>query len=124
MVISQATFGWGLLEVDVTIPVRWRAVAGGLASRHRRPASPRACVMATTRRLSTEIDLLETSGRHRSVDLCPWFDERLRSASTANDIPTIADVAPAIAIDRRPGLLIWSIDGVRDRSDDRAGHRR
>ncbi|MEZ5375472.1 MAG: glycoside hydrolase family 16 protein [Acidimicrobiales bacterium] len=112
MVISQATFGWGLLEVDVTIPVGgglWPAVwlldaeacvAPGMCDGYDTPSYH-------------EIDLLETSGDTEVSTSVHWFDERLRSASTANDIPTIADGGThTIAIDRRPGLLIWSIDGV------------
>ncbi len=112
MVISQATFGWGRVEVDVRLPIGtglWPAVwlldaqacsAPGVCEGYETPAYH-------------EIDLIETSGDTDVSTSVHWYQDRIRSLSTTAERPSIGDgEIHTIALDRRPGLLVWSLDGV------------
>ncbi len=112
MIISEATFGWGRIEVDVVLPTGdglWPAIWLLDADAC---AGPGECAgYATT--AYHEIDLLETSGGTDVSTSVHWFDERIRSITTTESRPSIADGSVrTIGLDRRPGLLIWTLDGV------------
>ncbi len=112
MIISEATFGWGLIEVDVVVPTGaglWPAI--WLLDAEACEGPGECAGYATTD--YHEIDLLETSGGTEVSTSVHWFDERIRTLSTTDFRRSIVDGSVhTIGLDRRPGLLIWTLDGV------------
>ncbi len=111
MIISSESFGWGRVEVDLRLPTGsglWPAV---WLLDSEACSAPGVCEGYETPRYH-EIDLLETSGGDEVSTSVHWFDERIRSLSITATQPVVDGQLHTIAIDRRPGLLVWSLDGV------------
>ncbi len=112
MVISQESFGWGRIEVDVRLPIGaglWPAVWLLDAEAC---SAPGLCEGYETTQYH-EIDVLETAGGTQVSTSVHWFEDRIRSISSTNDQPAVGDGGiHTFAIDRRPGLLVWTLDGV------------
>ncbi len=117
MVVSDATYGWGRFEVDVALPTGtglWPAVwlldATACAGPGRCPGYESTDYH--------EIDLIETTGDDTAVSTVHWFESdgvtgRFRSSGGQRTVSGLADgSAHTVALDRRPGLLVWSVDGV------------
>lgn len=111
MVVSEATFGWGTLEVDVDLPAGtglWPAI--WLLDAEACEAPGRCSGYATP--AYHEIDLIETRGDDRAIASVHWFDDRLRSESATLPVPGLTVGVHTVRIDRRPGLLVWSVDDI------------
>lgn len=112
MLVSQDSFGYGTYSFEIVLPSDlglWPAVWLLDAEACE---SPGRCAGYETQSYH-EIDLLETSGRDPGVVYTSvhWWDEVIRSGSAM----TAADLAGerhVVSLQRRPGLLIWELDGV------------
>ncbi len=109
MVISRDSFEWGTFSATVTLPDGdglWPAI--WLLDDEACEAPGRCAGYESS--AFHEIDMLETRTQqpdelHLSVH---WWDERIRSASST---ATAAGDGLSITVERRPGLLIWRLDG-------------
>lgn len=111
LAISTGTFGWATITADVTLPVNeglWPAL--WLLDAEACQGAGRCNDYESTR--YHEIDLLETNGSspttvHTTVH---WWDGRHRS-DTATSVLESGLTQAELRLERRPGLLIWRIDG-------------
>lgn len=109
MLIARERVGWATISTSITLPRGdglWPAIwlLGDTAC-----DAPGRCLDYETTAYY-EIDLLEVRGQepgeaHLSLH---WFDERIRSASS---VSALDGSTVHLDFERRPGLLIWRING-------------
>lgn len=113
MVISERRFGWGRLEIDASIP----SGAGLWPALWLLPeaacTAPGRCAGYDTGDY-VEVDLVETIGHepgrlHTSVH---WNDAGLRSASAVHALPIDDGAVRTFALDWRPGVVRFEVDGT------------
>lgn len=114
MAISTNDFGWGTFAGEVTVPTTpglWPAL--WLLSSEACEGAGRCSGFATS--AFHEIDILETDGTPTAHTTVHWWDDVHRSTTaTAPLAPESLGTASnlQIELERRPGLLVWHIDGV------------
>ncbi len=117
MVVSESTYRWGRIEVDAAFPSGsglWPAIWLLDADACEGPGR---CPGYRTIDYH-EIDLIETTGDETAVSTVHWFESvgetgRFRSLGDRRLVPGLTDGAlHTVALDRRPGLLVWSVDGI------------
>lgn len=113
MVVSTHAYGFGLLAFDVVVPAGeglwpalWLLDAEACES-------PGRCAGYLTPAYH-EIDLLETRGSDPDNVFASvhWWDGRIQSNTVARQVEGLSSGVHTIELDRRPGLLVWSVDGV------------
>ena len=109
MAISATNLGWSTITADVTLPAGdglWPAI--WLLSADACEGAGRCSGFATNE--YHEIDLLETRGSDPTTihTTAHWWDTAHQSSTATS---TVVASTHELAFERRPGLLIWRIDG-------------